>query len=212
VFGAASLAAPFLFGASAGALARQALAPPGPVPGELAIVAATFPLVTGALAVALCALLAAGFLAVEAQRSGRTDLVEDFRRRAIIATLSVPLLSLAAFASAGAPLRHASLTPGVEPVLLAAGAAIVLALGALLTRRLRVARALLALHVVSLVWVWGLAQQPHIFRGVTVRSAAASAPALRVLTTTDLAGAVLLVPALWLLLVVFRQRPVEVTE
>jgi cytochrome d ubiquinol oxidase subunit II len=182
------------------------------LPGEVAIVAATFPLVTGALAVALCAMLAAGFLAVEAQRAARADLVADFRRRAIVAAIAVPALSLAAFASAGAPLRHASLSAGVLPILLAAGAAIVLALWALLVMRLRVARALLALHVAALVWVWGLAQQPHIFRGITVRSAAASAPALRLLATTDLAGAVLLLPALWLLLVVFRQRPVEVTE
>jgi cytochrome bd ubiquinol oxidase subunit II len=212
VFGAASVAAPFLFGASAGALARQALAPAGRVPGDVAIVAATFPLVTGALAVALCAMLAAGFLAVEAQRAGRADLVADFRRRAIVAALVVPALSLAAFASAGAPLRHASLTAGVLPILLAAGAAIAAALGALLVLRLRVARALLGLHVVSLMWVWGVAQQPHLFRGITVRSAAASAPALRLLTTTDLAGTALLLPALWLLLVVFRRRPVEVTE
>jgi cytochrome d ubiquinol oxidase subunit II len=212
VFGAASVAAPFLFGASAGALARQALAAPGRVPGEVAIVAAAFPVVTGALAVVLCALVAAGFLAVEAQRAGRTDLAEDFRRRAIFAALAAPVLSVAAFASAGAPLRHASLTAGVLPVLLGAAAAVLVALGALVMRRLRVARALLALHVVSLVWVWGLAQQPHLFRGITVQSAAASAPALRVLTTTDLGGAVVLLPALWLLLVVFRKQPVEVTE
>jgi cytochrome d ubiquinol oxidase subunit II len=212
VFGAASLAAPFLFGASAGALARQALAPPGPVPGEVAIVAAVFPIVTGALAVALCALLAAGFLTVEAERAGRKDLVEDFRRRAIVAASAVPVLSFAAFATAGGPLRLASLTPRVLPVVLAAAAALLLAFGALVVRWLRPARALLALHVAALVWVWGLAQQPHLFRGVTVHSAAASAPALHLLATTDVAGVVLLAPALWLLLVLFRQRPIEVTE
>jgi cytochrome d ubiquinol oxidase subunit II len=212
VFGAASLAAPFLLGASAGALARQALAPPGRLPGEFAIVAAAFPVVTGALAVALCALLAAGFLAVESARAERKDLVEDFRRRALVAALATPLLSLAAFATAGGPLRHASVTPRVLPVLLVAAAAIVVAIAALLGRWLRAARGLLALHVAALVWVWGLAQEPHLFRGVTVRSAAASPAALHLLTTTDLAGAVLLAPALWLLLVLFRQRPVEVTE
>ncbi len=76
LFGATSLAAPFLLGTVAGGLARARGGPTGFAIGP-------FELAIGTLAVAICAALAATFLTVECRRAGDERLATSFRALAL---------------------------------------------------------------------------------------------------------------------------------
>jgi cytochrome d ubiquinol oxidase subunit II len=195
VFGAASVVTPFVLGATAAGVARGTLDWIG-----------VFPAVAGALAVALCTALAASFLAVEAGRARAPGLAGMFRRSALRATAATAALAAAGLALAGAA------APGA-PAAIAGAVALLGAAVALRLRRDRLARAALAAAIAAIVWGWGLAQYPRLAGpGVTVASAAAAGPELTAVAIAFAAGAVLLVPALWLLYAVFRRRPVEVVR
>ena len=106
LFGAASLVAPFMFGTVAGALAAVSSSPRLGVPPVPHIPwTGAFALATGALAAALCAQLAASFVALGAVRSGELRLAEHFRVRGLQSGACVLLLALAAplVATATAP-------------------------------------------------------------------------------------------------------------
>src|SRR5205807_5984452 len=87
VFSTASTITPFFFGAAAAAVASgQVRVQGGRVQTDLLAGWTTpFALTIGALALSLCAVLAAVNLIVEAQNSNELELVDAFRRRAIIA-------------------------------------------------------------------------------------------------------------------------------
>src|SRR3984893_14227586 len=87
VFSTASTITPFLFGTAAAAVASgQVRVQGGGVQTDLFTGWTTpFALTIGALALSLCAVLAALNLIIEAQNSNDTELVEAFRRRALIA-------------------------------------------------------------------------------------------------------------------------------
>jgi cytochrome bd ubiquinol oxidase subunit II len=218
VFGIASAVTPALFGAAAGGLARQTIhehAGRVHTNGLLAIWLGPFQIACAALALAVCAMLAASFLCVEMQRAGEAELTEDFRRRALQAAVIAGALSLLALilASSEAPRLYDRLTGhAIVPVLLGilagTGATITL-----LARRYRAARALTATAVTAVVWGWGLAQYPQLAGpDVTLRSAAASPAELNALLIGGGAGIVVLLPALWLLYSTFRKQPVEITQ
>ncbi len=89
----------------------------------------------------------------------------------------------------------------------AAGAAASLAL-----RRYPLARGCAAAQVSLLLAGWGMAQYPYLVRpDVTVFSAAASPETLRLLLGALAAGAVLLFPAIFLLLRVFKWEAISGT-
>src|SRR5256886_8141925 len=87
VFSTASTITPFLFGTAAAAVASgQVHVQGGGVQTDLLTGWTTpFALTIGALALSLCAVLAALNLIIEAQNSNDAELVEAFRRRAMIA-------------------------------------------------------------------------------------------------------------------------------
>jgi cytochrome d ubiquinol oxidase subunit II len=210
MFGAASVAAPFLLGTVAGGLALQRAHA-----GELGLWIGPFQLIVGALAVALCAALAAAFLAVEMGRAGEAALAASFRRRGLWATTAAGTLALIALAvaSGAAPRLFHDLTGRALPEVLAAIAAGVAAVGALWRRRYRSARAAIALSAAAIMWGWGIAQYPRLVGPeLTVDNAAASAPELTAIAIALGAGLLILAPSLWLLYVAFRRHPVEVTK
>jgi cytochrome bd ubiquinol oxidase subunit II len=195
-FGAASAATPFVLGATAAGIARGR---PGHWLGP-------FELAVGALAVAACTALAATFLTVEMERAGEPGLARAFRARAVRATAATGALAVLGFVLSGTLLSGRAL-----PALVAGLAAPAVALAALRARRDRLARAAAAVAMAALVWGWGLAQYPRLAApGVTVATAAAPAPELHAVAIALAAGAVLLVPSLWLLYVAFRRRPAQV--
>lgn len=216
VFGAASVLTPFLLGASAGALVGPTIryrADTVITGGGLAVWVGPLQLLCGALAVAMCAYLAAVFMTVELTRATRSELAEAFRRRALAAGTVAGALSLAGLlaASGQAPRFFGRLTDQGLPLVLAGVIAGAVSLAAVWRRRYRAARASAALAVVAVLWGWGVAQYPRLIgRDVTVSAATASHAMVVAFLIVTAAGLALLAPALWLLYGHFRRHPIEI--
>jgi cytochrome d ubiquinol oxidase subunit II len=204
IFSAASVLAPFMLGVVVGSLAR----------GDATQAergwwswVSPFPFVTGGFAVALFAFLAAVYLTVETAGA----LQEDFRRRALWAGISVFALAAAAGATSAveAPLVFAGLTHRwfSLPLQGTTAVAAIGAFAALFTRRFRLARMAAAAQVSLIVVGWAASQYPWLLvPDYTIASAAAPRITLVLLLWAVTAGAVFLVPALWLLFRVFKGR------
>jgi cytochrome d ubiquinol oxidase subunit II len=214
-FGVASVVAPLLFGASAGALAQVssssgASATPSSIPWT-----GVFAGLVGLLGVALCAHLAVSFMANRLEHTGQPALAEDFRRRGLQTGASVIVFSLLALTGAAwkAPGLWHRLTGPALPVvvigLLAGGVSVY----GLLRRHYLVARGATMLTAGAVVWGWLIAQSPHVIGArLTIHTAAATGPAL---TAIGVAGAVVLVsvlPAFYLLYVLFAHPSPERTK
>jgi cytochrome d ubiquinol oxidase subunit II len=214
-FGAASVAAPLLFGAAAGAVAQVsssggATATPLSIPWI-----GIFPALVGLLAVALCAHLAVSFMISRLAQAGQPRLVEDLRRRGLAtgaAVLTVSVLALIGAAWKASDLWDRLTGPALPVVvigLLAAGTS----LYALGRRNYGLARGATLLTAVTILWGWLIAQSPHLLGArLTIHSAAATGPAL---TAIAIAGAVVLaavLPAFYLLYVLFAHPSPESTE
>src|SRR5262249_48065225 len=124
-FGLASVVAPFAFGMVAGGLAEAAFtAAPHAAPPPAIRWTGPVALAVGVLAVAMCAALASGFVALRCARSGRPAVTDRFRRRALaagVAVLVAMALSLGTVA-VSAPALWTRLTGAALP-LVAAGVA-----------------------------------------------------------------------------------------
>jgi cytochrome d ubiquinol oxidase subunit II len=214
-FGAASVAAPLLFGASAAAVAvvstpARATATPASVPWT-----GLFAALVGLLAVALCAHLAATLMTTRLQRTRQLGLADRFRRRGLQTGTSVLGLSVLALLAAGwkAPAVWHRLTTTALPLLAMGLVATFVSLAALWRRRYMLARGATLLSGGVILWGWLIAQSPRLIgTHLTIDSAAATAPAL---TALAVAGALVLVavlPAFYLLYVLFARPSPEVTE
>jgi cytochrome d ubiquinol oxidase subunit II len=198
VFGIASVISPFFFGAAVGGLTVGGYAWRSP-----------FALATGALAVALCAQIAAVFLTLETQGPLRAD----FRIRAMIATIVLAAVGAVALgvARTTAPavfsaLARAQSIPGIATAM-ALGFAV---LFAMLAKRFALARFAVALEAIAILAGWYASQAPYLIPGVLTFSDAAAPPeTLHAFLWLTAGGAVLLVPSLWLLFRVFKadERP-----
>jgi cytochrome d ubiquinol oxidase subunit II len=216
LFSISSVLAPLVLGMMVGALSSGVLrlgADGAPRSGPLAALT-PFAFATGLLACAVFALLAAVYLAVEAEGA----LQEDFRRRALYAGAAVFAAALAAAALARdeAPLVWAGLTERRWSLALhaATGAAAVATVEALLARRFRMARLAAVLQVTLIVAGWAASQYPYlVVPDVTLDSASAPRQVQLALLAALAAGAVTLFPSLWLLFRVFKgERPFAVLD
>jgi cytochrome d ubiquinol oxidase subunit II len=216
LFGVASLVAPFMFGAVAGAIAAVSTLPhlsAAPVP--YVPWTGLFALVVGALAVALCVQLAASFVALGMVRSGEERLAERLRVKGLASGACVLLISLAApgVAAAAAPDVWLRLT-GPALALVATGlCAAAVSLLATWRRRYLLARGACLLTAAALLWGWFAIQAPHLIGPrLTIHSAAATHSALAAIAIAS--GAVLLfvLPAMYLLFAVFARPELKVTE
>jgi cytochrome bd ubiquinol oxidase subunit II len=214
-FGAASVAAPLLFGASAAAVAEVSTSAgvattPASVPWT-----GLFAALVGLLAVALCAHLAATFVTTRLQRAGQPGLADRFRRRGLQTGTSVLVLGALALLTADwkAPAVWHRLTTAALPLLAIGLVATIVSLSALWRRGYALARGATLLAAAAILWGWLIAQSPRLIgTRLTIHSAAATAPAL---TALAVAGAVVLVavlPAFYLLYVLFARPSPEVTE
>jgi cytochrome d ubiquinol oxidase subunit II len=206
-FGLASLVTPFFLGTVAGAMASGRV-PAGIARGDI-LHSWTGPtsLIGGALAVAGCAFLAAAYLMADAHRSGEIDLVEAFRRRALIAGAVCAALSVVAIdvLRLDAPRLFSGLSTVALPLVIASLVASAVSLLSLWQRRYVVIRASAALAVVTILWAWAVAQYPELLVGsTTVAQAAAPAATLTALVISLSIGAVLVLPSLGLLLYMVR--------
>ena len=210
LFAASSLLTPFLLGVILGAVSAGTIRGTGLadlVSGTRSWLA-SFPLSVGLLTLSSFSYLAAVYLILE------TDvplLREDFRLRAMASLAVVVLLSIAIplFSVGGAPDFHRALT-GSRWSLPLLGTNAVAAVGAgifLRLRAYRLARVCAAAQVTLLLAGWGLAQHPYLIRpDLTIRAAAASPEMLRLMLIALSAGALLLFPAIFLLLRIFKKE------
>ncbi|GAA3970459.1 cytochrome d ubiquinol oxidase subunit II [Actinomadura viridis] len=207
-FAFSSLVTPFFLGTVAGAIASGRV-PPGIAKGDL-VTSWVNPtsLISGALAVGTAAYLAAVYLTRDAERGGRTELAEQFRRRGLIGGAVVGVLSAGGLVvlHADAPRLFTELTTGRGlPLLVLSVVAGVASLALLWWRVYLAVRVTAALAVVGLLWGWGLAQYPELLPGVSLRQAAATDTVLASVLGALALGALLLLPSLWWLYSTFQR-------
>ena len=162
----------------------------------------------GVMAVVVCAFLAAVYLAADADRRGRTELVEIFRRRAFGAGLAG-----GAVAAAGVLVLHADapdlfhgLTHRGAPLIALSALAGACTLGFLARGRFAVARYTAAVAVVAVLWGWAAGQYPWMLEHrLKIEAAAAPRATLQAGLIAFGVGALFLVPALAWLLVLFQR-------
>jgi cytochrome bd ubiquinol oxidase subunit II len=213
IFGAASLLTPPLLGMCLGAVSSGALRLAGdPATGTLAPGASSawltpLALAIGALTLALCAYLAAVYLANETADALR----EDFRRRALAAGTAVVAISVLLLPLLRLEAEHLwqGLTGRALPVLVA-GAIAALASGwTLLRRRYRLARIAAVVQIGFLLVGWAVAQYPYlIYPDLTLEAAAAPHATQWFVLYTAPPGLAILIPSLWYLFRVFKGKVV----
>jgi cytochrome d ubiquinol oxidase subunit II len=212
LFSWASLITPVLLGVVAGTVAAGAI----PVRPSGTFVEAyvrpwlqPFPLAIGALALALCAYLAAVYLTVE---TDDPDLQDDFRLRAFGAGVGVFVAAMVALFQAW---RHvprvwhgltaSTWAPGYQVVV---GGLALLTFTALWRRRFRLARVAAPIQAVLILSGWALCQFPYLLPpDLTIAAAAAPLITLELVLGALAAGLLVLVPSLIYLFRVFKGRP-----
>ena len=169
-------------------------------------------LAVGAFALALFALLAAVYLARDAELTGEPELSDDFRRRALISeAVSGVLAALVLWlvwtdcpALFGGLLLAPWSLPAQVLTAIVAGATI----SALWFRRYNAARILVMAQVALVVLGWGLAMDGHLLLpGLHLTEAGAQPAVLASLPWVLAGGSVILVPALIWLFRLFKTTP-----
>ena len=167
---------------------------------------APFPFAIGFFTLTLCGLFAAVYLTLETEDP---ELQEDFRRRALIAAVSVGAMAGLSFilSAEGAPTIRRGLGSAAWsiPFHILTGVVALWAIWTIWNRQFHLARLLVPIQVTLIVFGWGLAQYPYLVTpDLTFSNTAAPDTVLRPLLIVLTAGGVLLVPAFWYLYAVFK--------
>jgi len=209
VFAAASIFTPFMLGISIGAVAsgRARVEDGLPVNGFLHSWLGPFPLAVGGFTLVVFSLLAAVYLTLEAEEEA---LREDFRRRALWATVAAGAMAALALAAsyADAPSVWLALTRGGRAITfhLLTGVCAVGVIAALAGRRYHLARALAPVQVSLILWGWLAGQYPYlVVPTLTIQEAAAAPRTLRLVLGALAAGAVVLFPSFAYLYATFEK-------
>ena len=202
VFALSSLITPYFLGSVAGAIASGRV----PAAGFGDVWSSWLnptSVIGGLVAVGTCAFLAGTFLTADAERSGRHELAERLRIRALGVGVASGVLVFAALV----PLVHdaPTLSDGLRgrgaPVIVLSALAGLATLVLLARRRYGVARLTAVGAVVSVVAGWGLGQYPWLLVDeVEIADAGGSAATLQALLIVVGLAAVIVVPALVYLL------------
>jgi cytochrome d ubiquinol oxidase subunit II len=218
VFSTASTITPFLFGTAAAAVASgQVRVQGGGIQTDLLTGWTTpFALTIGALALSLCAVLAALNLIIEAQNNNDAELVEAFRRRAIIAGAFTLVLDVVAFTLSPfeAPLLWHGMLAHALPLVIVTGLIGLGTAASLLLRRYRLARVLAIIVTAFIFASWGVSQFPYLIPvNVTINNATSPPATLLALLIGTGIGMALLLPSLWLLFHVFKgKNPAQLVQ
>jgi cytochrome d ubiquinol oxidase subunit II len=207
-FASSSVLVPYCMGAIVGGIASGEV----PVGGEAGDPVDSWinstSIVSGVLAVAVVAYLAAVYLVWDARRQGEAEMIEYFRRRAMDAAVVVAVVAAVGLyvLRDEAPhvfdgLKSRGLALVVVSVLCGAGALRLLVRGVP-----RGARLLAMLAVASLVASWGAAQWPYLLpESLTVSEAAAPTGTLQAVLAAVVLAVLLVLPG-FVLLFVLHQR------
>jgi cytochrome bd ubiquinol oxidase subunit II len=210
-FALSSVITPFFFGTVAGGIASGRVPPQG---GGDALTSWLNPtsLLGGALAVAVCAYLAAVFLTAEARARDDRGLEGWFRRRAIGSVGVAGALALGAILILRADadrLFERLLGPGL-PFVVASAATGGVALVLLRRAAPRLLRVLAVVAVAAVVTGWGVAQYPYLLgTHLSLEAAAAPRPTLLSLAVVFGAALVLCLPSLALLYLLQQRGELE---
>lgn len=199
LFALSSVMVPFFLGAAVGGVASGRV-PVGNAAGNL-LTSWWNPtsVMTGLIAVATGAYLAAVYLAADARRLGEPDLADGMRLRALIAGVVAGALAIAGLPvlHEDAPALYDGLTGDALPLVILSGVAGVGTLALVWWRRFGAARLTAAVAVGAILWGWVVAQHPAFLPPeLTIDEAAASRATLQALLIAVAIGAVVLVPSL----------------
>jgi cytochrome d ubiquinol oxidase subunit II len=209
IFSMTSLITPFFLGTSAAAVASGQLETPnGVAQANLGSAwLSPFALTIGTMAVTLCASLAATYLTQEASQRAESDLVQIYRRRALImGALTAVLGALGLLLSPSeAPLLWNGMFARAFPVVIAT-MLIGLGVAALLFwRRYRLARVMIVLEAAFMLGSWGLSQYPYLIPPhVTIGNAANDSSVILALLISIGVGMAIILPSLYYLFSVFK--------
>jgi cytochrome bd ubiquinol oxidase subunit II len=208
-FAVSSVLTPFFLGTVAGAIASGRV-PPGLATGDL-LGSWWNPtsVLGGVLAVGSCAYLAAAYLCRDAQRLAGPQVVDGYRRRALVTGLVVGAVALGGIAvlHADASALFQGLTHRALPLVISSALAGVASLVLLALRRYLLVRLTAALAVTAILWGWAVAQYPHLLPPNTdYRLAQADRPVLVATLVVTGIGAAVLLPSLAWLLVLFQRQ------
>lgn len=208
VFALSSVLTPFFLGTVIGAVASGRVPREGAPADAVSAWLNPTSVLGGTLAVAVCAYLAATYLAAEAERRDEPGLARRFRARALATGVATGVVALAGIAvlAADAPRLFSGLTGRALPLMILSAAGALASFWLLWRGRYRGARYGAALAVGAVLWGWGAAQYPDMLVGqLTIDQAAGSRATLVAMLTSLGVGAVLFVPALVALLVVAQR-------
>ncbi|MFA5787155.1 MAG: cytochrome d ubiquinol oxidase subunit II [Actinomycetota bacterium] len=209
VFGVASVAAPFFFGASVAALATGRIRVSAGGEVRAAIIGSwtgLLSLVCGILAVAICAHLAATYMALRCSVRNERDLAEEFRGRALVSGGAVAVFAALGIAAvrADAPELWVQMPHRGLPFIVLFAAAMIVGSVGLAVGRFAMARISSAIAAAAVLWGWALAQWPRlIVPDVTASSAAAPQATLKALVVVVAIAVPIAVPSLALLFRIF---------
>jgi cytochrome d ubiquinol oxidase subunit II len=208
-FGVSSVLTPLVLGMVTGGLASGRV-PPQVGAGDIrASWLNPTSVYCGLLAVGACAYLAAVYLTGDAVRHDDAELAEVFRRRALACGAVVGVIALGGLAvlRTDAPRLVSGLTHRAAPAVAISLAAGIASIVLLLARRYVPARITGGATVAALLWGWGAAQYPVLlYPDLTVSRASATTAVLDAILAAVAVSAVLLVPALGWLLILFQRR------
>ncbi len=211
VFGISSLLAPFFFAAALGAIASGRVAVGGPNVSIWQACISPMSISFGLVSLAATAFIGASFLVGDARRQGMPDMVDYFRRRAVVATVALIVVGSIALATIGFENPHllTAMFTGLGAPFAIATMVLTPVVGFLHLRGIFHWFRLLSAGVVgSLVFAWGLAQSPYLLPGqLTIAQAGAPLATEVLLLVVTLFVVVVILPSLGLL-VYFDQRGV----
>ncbi len=176
MFAASSLMTPFFLGTVVGGIITGAVRP-GEAGNKLSAWTSATALLTGAMAVAACAYIAAAYLVRDSARRGRDDLARYFAIRGCVSGAVTGLLAATDLAVMRwqAPyvfhgLTHRGLPLVITTVVVGAGTLALVAL----RRAVLLLPAAAGVTIAAAVWGWAVAQYPYVLPvALTLRQAAA---------------------------------------
>ena len=207
-FAASSVLVPYCMGAMAGAIGSGRVPAGGKAGDPVDSWINPTSVVGGVLAVAAVAYLAAVYLVWDARRLDDGEMVEYFRRRAIVAAGLVGIIGFIGIfvLRADAPYLFSGLTSRALPLVILGVLCGIGALVLLVRRSHRGARVLAIVAVASVIVSWGVAQWPYVLpESLTFAAAASPAGSLTAVLVVVGLAAVIVVPG-FVLLFVLHQR------
>ncbi|GAC1387503.1 MAG: cytochrome d ubiquinol oxidase subunit II [Ktedonobacteraceae bacterium] len=209
VFSITSIITPFFLGASAAAVASGHIqAASGGTQADSGVAWLTpFAIIVGAMAVALCASLAAVYLTVEASNAKDTELADMYRRRALLAGAVTAVFGALALllSPSEAPILWQGMLTRAIPVVIVTMLIGLATAASLFVKRYRLARALIILEAAFMLGSWGLSQIPYIIPPhVTIDNAANDPNVILILLLCTVIGMLIVLPSLYYLFSVFK--------